>query len=297
MLLAIGELLADIISEEFVASLKDAKQFSIFQGGSPSNVCANVQWLGQKASIIASVGNDGVGKMLVEEIKKTGIDTAHIYVCENYPSSLVLVGRSKGTPDFTAYRMADIQIPVVPDELIKEASVLHSCAFALSKDPARTHILEAFSKAVHQGKTISVDWNFAPSIWRTDLQGREEGMRIFEMICSYKPLLKFSMDDIERFQGITEVNAAKDFLSAYTTTLTCLTMGKDGVWFKTSDEWQFMPADPVSEVIDTTGAGDAFWAGVLTSWMSGANPEKAVKEGLRIAAMKVQKKGPLYLNT
>lgn len=301
MLLAIGELLADIISTEFVDSLADARTFSIYQGGSPSNVCANVKWLGMEAQLVASVGNDGLGKMLIEQIAQTGLDTSHIHIAQNYPSSLVLVGRSKGTPDFTAYRMADTQILEVSDELINRASILHSCAFALSKDPARKNILKAFANAVEKGKSISVDWNFAPSIWRSDfqgadLQGRGEGMKVFEQLCGYKPLLKFSMDDIERFQGITHVDEAKRFLSNYNTSLTCLTMGKDGVWFKTNENWQFMPADPVQEVLDTTGAGDAFWAGVLTSWMTSKDATVAVKEGLRVAALKVQKQGPLYLN-
>ena len=39
MLLAIGELLADIITTDFVDNLAEAKQFAIYQGGSPSNVC------------------------------------------------------------------------------------------------------------------------------------------------------------------------------------------------------------------------------------------------------------------
>lgn len=292
MLLAIGELLADIISTDFVENLAEARQFDIYQGGSPSNVCANVKWLGQEAQMVASVGDDGIGKMLISQIQQTGINTEHIHISRTYPSSLVLVGRSKGTPDFIAYRMADTQIPEIASELIASASIVHSCAFALSKDPARTNILNAFANAFKGGKSISMDWNYAPSVWGTsELQGQE----VFEKVCSFKPLLKFSMDDIKRFKGITSVEDAKAFLSDIKTTLTCLTMGKDGVWYNIDQAWSFLPADPVAEVKDTTGAGDAFWAGVLTSWHVHQDPALAIKEGLRVAALKVQKQGPLYL--
>jgi len=46
--LAIGELLADLISHEHVNTLSEAKNFQMFQGGSPANLCANVKWLGKE---------------------------------------------------------------------------------------------------------------------------------------------------------------------------------------------------------------------------------------------------------
>lgn len=289
MLLAIGELLADLISQEFVESLDQARTFSIFQGGSPSNVCANVHWLGYPATLVSCVGSDGVGKMLVDEIRKTGLDDSAIHVSDEYPTSIVLVGRSRGTPDFTAYRMADAQIPPVNPQLVESAAIVHSCAFALSREPARSSILKAFEHAFNLGKVISADWNFAPSIW-----GHDDGRKVFDRLCSFRPLLKFSMDDIERFTGITDAEAAKAFLDPFACLLTCLTMGKDGVWFKSSGGWEYQPSAPVERVVDTTGAGDAFWSGVLTAWNNRKSPADCVQEGLRVAAMKVQKMGPLY---
>lgn len=290
MLLAIGELLADCISQEYVESLADARNFSIFQGGSPANVCANAQWLGLPTMLVSCVGKDGVGDMLVKEIAKSGLSTNHIYRHSEFPSSLVLVGRSKGTPDFIAYRMADAHIPKIEEKLIMEADILHSCAFALSLEPARGHILQAFKKGADMGKTISVDWNFAPSIW-----GKDDGRAVFSAICSFSPLLKFSMDDVERFWGITEHREALRQLDSFTSQLTCLTMGADGVWFRIGKgSWEFLAAEKVDQVVDTTGAGDAFWSGVLTAWHNRKEPVVCVREGLRVAAMKVQHMGPLY---
>jgi fructokinase len=287
--LAIGELLADFISQEYVEGLEESRTFSVFQGGSPANVCANVNWLGEKATLVSCVGNDGIGKMLLAEIRKTGLDTSAVCVSESHPTSIVLVGRSRGTPDFIAYRMADTQIPAIDKGLITSSAIVHSCAFALSAEPARSNILHAFAYARSLGKLVSVDWNFAPSIW-----GQDNGQEVFRRVCSLEPLLKFSMDDMERFTGISSVNEAKAFLESLTCTLTCLTMGKDGVWFRFNSSWEFLPAEPVSQVLDTTGAGDAFWSGVLTSWNKRNSPSMCISEGLRVAALKVQKMGPLY---
>ena len=289
--LAIGELLADVISEQYVSSLADASTFRMYQGGSPANVCANLKWMGNNPAMVSCVGADSIGDMIVESIRKTGLTDTHIIRSNNYPTTIVLVGRSKGTPDFVAYRMADTQIGPIDKSLIEQSSILHSCAFALSRNPAQLNILNAFDQAVGLGKKISIDWNFAPSIWQDD------GKTIFSKVCESQPLLKMSMDDVERFLGDpVSIEQARAFLSTLTTTVACLTCGKDGVWFidDVDREWKFMPAVPVSEVRDTTGAGDAFWSGFLHAYLQKQSTDACIRNGLAIASQKIQKIGPLY---
>lgn len=71
---------------------------------------------------------------------------------------------------------------------------VHSTAFSLSQLPASKTILETFKKAFNQDKIISVDWNYAPSIWKNINYANE----VFSTIQHYKPLLKFSIDDVSR---------------------------------------------------------------------------------------------------
>ncbi|HEY0677357.1 MAG TPA: sugar kinase [Chitinophagaceae bacterium] len=288
--LAIGELLADIISVDYCNDLSEARSFQLFQGGSPSNVAANLKWLGHRADVVACVGNDGIGKFLQSEIKRIGISGKYIQVSNEHPTSLVLVTRSKGTPDFIAYRLADTQLKNVSPGLIESAGILHTTAFALSRQPARATILTAFKLAKETGKTISVDWNFAPSIW-----GNDDGREVFETIMQLEPLMKVSLDDMERFAGINEVNHCLKFLDEYAGII-CLSAGKDGVHFRNASmEWKHFPALPVAEVVDTTGAGDAFWAGFMSAYIDNFTMEECVKKGLSVAALKVQKHGPLYV--
>ena len=112
-----------------------------------------------------------------------------------------------------------------------------------------------------------------------------------------KPLLKISVDDLERFACKTlSIHDCKNLLDKYFTTVTCLTCGKDGVWYKELNaEWQFKKAVTVSQVVDATGAGDAFWAGFSVAYMDDLPVPDCVENGLEIAARKIQKSGPLYL--
>jgi len=290
-ILAIGELLADVISEQYVSSLADATTFRLYQGGSPANVCANLKWMGDRAVMISCVGNDSIGDFIVESIKKIGLSDTYISRSTTHPTTIVLVGRSQGTPDFIAYRMADTQIGPINHSLIEQSSILHSCAFALSRNPAQQNILDAFDQAASMGKKISIDWNFAPSIWQDD------GKLIFTRICRNRPLLKMSMDDVQRFLGkqVSE-DEAKNYLSTLSTTVTCLTCGKEGVWFfdENDTSWKHMPAVSVAEVRDTTGAGDAFWSGFLHAYIKDLSTADCIQEGLAIASRKIQKIGPLY---
>lgn len=291
MIVAIGELLADCITTRFVKDLSKAKKFKIFQGGSPSNVAANLQWLGNEVALVSCVGNDGIGKMLIKAVKKTGLNTQFIQVSEEMPSSLVLVARSKGTPDFIPYRMADRMIAEVDNDLLEKATIVHSCAFALSKEPARTSILNAFKFVHAKNKQVSVDWNFAPSVW-----GSDDGKELFTSIIAMNPLMKFSLDDIERFCGkVMGVEEAKSFLDEYKSQLICLTLGKDGVWYKgIENKWEYLPANEVEAVKDTTGAGDAFWSGVLSAFSKNKDLHVCIQEGLNVASLKVSKMGALY---
>ena len=289
--LAIGELLADVISADYCDSLETATFFQRFQGGSPSNVAANVKWLGKNADVVSCVGDDGIGRFLIAEIKRIGISGQYIQINKVQPTSIVLVTKSRGTPDFIAYRTADAHLSEVEESLIDSAAILHTTAFALSQEPSRGVILRAFEKGKESEKQLSVDWNFAPSIW-----GADNGKEVFKQLADLEVFLKISIDDMERFtrKGVS-IEACKDFLEAYQFSFICLTCGKVGVWYKElTGQWKFKPSVPVEEVMDTTGAGDAFWAGFIVAYTDKKSFDDCIQNGLTVAAKKIQKQGPLY---
>ncbi len=289
--LALGEVLVDLLSEEFVADLSQARTFRMHAGGSPANLCANLNWLGANTAIVSGVGQDKIGDFVLNALQSNRVDTRYVERVPQQPTSMVVVGRSKDTPDFIAYRGADYHIGPVDQSLISSSRIVHTTAFALSREPARRNILEAFKYAFHQNKITSVDWNFAPSLWT------ESGNDVWSTLLETRPLLKISHDDISRFYGnALTIDDARLNLDKISSRAICLTCGKDGVWYRgdASGSWIHHTATPVLEVKDTTGAGDAFWSGFLFEFNNGRNGEECVKKGLAIAAQKIQKVGPLY---
>ncbi|MFC1223967.1 carbohydrate kinase family protein [Pedobacter sp. BG31] len=289
--LVVGELLADIISEGNIESLASPSRFLVSQGGSSANLCANLKWLGVDAELIATVGNDNLGTYLIRELKSVGIADTYISRTSDEKTSIVLVGKNPGTPDFIAYRSADMIIKRMDENIIAACGILHTTAFALSKEPARSNILHAFEKAYQLGKYLSVDWNYAPSIWNGD-----DGQDIFSMLSKLNILLKISTDDLERFTGRQlDMEQSMQWLNHFNAKVICLTCGKDGVWFKAQNhQWQYKPALRVESVIGVTGAGDAFWAGFLTYFIQGKSIEESMDNALLIARQKIEKPHPLY---
>lgn len=292
-ILAVGELLADLIGQDITTSLLDTVTFERFQGGSPANMAANMARLGNRAAIVSCVGADNVGTFLIEEVAKAGVDTEHIVRAMHDPTSIVLVSRTKGTPDFIAYRQADRQLMPyhLPDTLLIQAQIFHTTCFALSQEPAQSTIVDAAQRASRVGCQVSIDCNYAPSIW----PDRDQAWQVIKAYCSAGALVKLSEDDATRLYG--EAQTPDQIIGDFHemgASLVCLTLGAEGSVVSSnggSNRVQ-LPGRKI-EVIDATGAGDAYWAGFLTAWLEGRTPAQCADAGADIATRKLTTKGPL----
>ncbi len=292
-LLAVGELLADFIGIDLSDDISTAECFQRFQGGSPANLAANMARLGNDTSIVACVGNDNLGKYLVEKVRETGVDTAYIAVSEQQPSSIVVVARSRQTPDFIAYRMADrmIEPQHISDELLSQSAIFHTTCFALSQNPAQNTIIDAAEKAAKLGCQLSIDLNYAPTIW----PNRAEAMQIIPAYLKNGALAKMSEDDAERLYGraISPQEAIAD-LHRMGASVVCFTMGGRGsiISYENGQKTIEIPARKI-DVVDATGAGDAYWAGFLTAFCDKKDIETCAKAGVNMAVLKLTTMGPL----
>lgn len=283
--LAIGELLIDGITALPVNDLSGASVLNLHAGGSTANFCRYLARCGTASHIVSSVGRDGFGKILLNKMTGEGIDTSHIAQQENRNTSFIAVARTPATPDFIAYRDADMHIPPVDPALIAQASLVHTTAFALSKEPARSNIMDALLQAHAQGIPVSVDWNYAPEIWGRD----NDAMKVFQQLQQLDTYFKFSLDDVQRFTGReASKEDAMAFLHNIRSLATCLTCGKDGVYYKTKGhDWSFVAARTIV-VKNATGAGDAFWAGFISAVNAGQDVAAGISRGIEVASLKLQ---------
>lgn len=289
--LAVGETLVDMISDEEQASLLDSRSFHMYPGGQATNVALNVSLLGGTAALVANVGDDAFGMFLRRRLQVAGVYTDYIQAIPRIPTTLVVVTRSSTQPDFIVYRGADAHMvpEKMPLSLLPHTSLVHISAFALSREPSCSTILQFMEQAHSIGCKVSFDPNYHPRLWEL----ADKPLEIFARVCPHVYVTKPSLDDcIRLFGGEPTAEAyAQRFLDLGAKNVV-LTMGRGGALLATTEGIFSYPARPV-EVVDVTGAGDSFWSGMLLAILDGLTIADAVLVGQAIAAIKIQQIGPL----
>lgn len=292
-IICIGEVLIDFIGHEVNTSINKTKDYHRFLGGSPTNVAVNASRLGLNSVLVASCGQDGLGDYIVRKLKANQVNTSQIGKSETLPTSVIFVSKSTETPDFIPYRQADCEIyeTQLPDSVLQEAKIFHTTCFALSKNPARTTILNRAKRAKELGLRLSIDINFSERIW----PNREEAKQVLKEYLSYNPLVKLSEDDCYRLFAEEKTDEfIFDYFHGLGANTICLTKGKNGVVVSDVNEGLlFQNAIELDEIKDTTGAGDAFWTGFLFAQLHNYDLITSVTIAQKLAAIKLQNIGKL----
>ena len=288
---AVGELLADIISTKLVPSFKEAEQFDRYFGGSPANISMNVSSLGATSALITKVGADGLGDYLKDKLITGGVEVSGVVTSEKYNTSIVLVTQSKESPDFIAYRNAEkyIQETDINKDLIANTKIVHLSTFALSAPVTRKTLVKIIKEAKQENKLISLDPNYRSQLW----EGEEHGPSFIKRLLSDINIVKPSLDDAEALFGAG--SSPEEYIAKFHDAgveLVILTLGADGIIVSTRNE-KLKLDTLATEVVDTTGAGDAFWSGLYASLVDGDKLRTAVKVGNATAALALKQVGAL----
>ena len=295
-ILCVGEVLVDFIGHQIGVSINNTPDYHRYLGGSPANVAMNSARLGLNSLMISTVGDDGFGDYIFKRFSEVGVKTENIKKLKNKNTSIIFVSRSESTPDFIPYREADycINEDQIPTEILSKSNIFHTTCFALSKKPAQSTILKKAEEAFDLGCKLSIDINYSKNLW----ESREEAFNVIKSYCSFNPLIKISEDDMLRlFEQELPHEQIFDFFHQEGVEIVCLTMGSRGV--KLSERGNKIiefPAIKIEKVIDTTGAGDAFWSGFLFAYIKEKPFQECLKVALQLAALKLQNVGRLPNN-
>ena len=290
--LALGEVVIDLISEQIVSTLAEADHYTRFLGGEVTNVALNIAKLKGRAAVVGCVGDDGFGRYARRQLELAGVNTTYLRLSSKAPTTLVVNARQTETPDFVICRGADACISPEDEQLaaIKASRVVHTSAFALSRNPARSTILDALKTARQNNCLVSLDPNYHPRIWPDVTDFQEVLAEAYQSVNITKP----SLDDCKRLFGaeLSPSACIERFLS-WGVEIVALTMGRQGVLLATADGSRFHVQPRDIAVADVTGAGDAFWAGLLIALLDGYSPNEAAYVGQMVSEAKIGTVGPV----
>ena len=292
-IVCVGEVLVDFIGHQEGVLINETRDYHRYLGGSPTNVAMNATRLGLNTVLVATVGKDGFGDYIKERLSNNGISTSYLNVLEHKSTSVIFVSRSETTPDFIPYREADrcIYEDQVSSELLAKTKIFHTTCFALSKNPAQTTILNKAQEAFDKGCKLSIDLNYASKLWKS----QKKAFKVIKAYCRFNPLIKISEDDMLRlFEKELKHDEIFQFFHDQGVGIVCLTLGSKGVKLSQKGKAVIqMPAIKIDKVMDSTGAGDAFWSGFLFAYIKDKTITECLDIALKLAALKLQNVGRL----
>lgn len=254
-----GELLIDFVSLESGVSVGEAPGFLKAPGGAPANVAVAVARLGQKSAFLGQVGDDPFGHFLAGVLDKDGVDTRGLRFSTQARTALAFVSLGKdGERSFVFYRHPSADMLMRPEDValdvIEGRRIFHFGSVTLINEPSKSATLLAASHARGKGLLISYDPNLRLSLWPDADTARREMLGGL----NYAHIVKISDEELDFLTGGTDITPLwRDEMQ-----LIVVTHGAGGATAYTRKKSYPYPGFKVTPV-DTTGAGDAFVAGLL----------------------------------
>ncbi|WP_080938052.1 aminoimidazole riboside kinase [Aeromonas hydrophila] len=230
-------------------------------GGAPANVAVGVARLGGEAAFIGRVGCDPFGRFLAKTLSGEGVDIAALRLDPDHRTSTVLVALDdEGERSFTFMVRPSADQFLTPNELPRfdAGQWLLTCSIALANEPVRTSCLQAMAAIKAAGGRVCFDPNLRPEVWGNPA----EMLPLAREAIARADVVKLSIEELQLLSGLDDLAAGLATMAG--PALVLVTRGAAGVVARLGGE-QLEWVGPKVTPLDTTGAGDAFVAGLLAA--------------------------------
>ena len=276
---ALGEILID-----FTPAGKSKNGRTLFEenpGGAPANAAAAAAKLGARAAFIGKTGDDQFGRDAKAALENCGVYTGAMKTDKRHTTLAFVTLAHSGERAFSFARSdgADINLSAddIDEKLINESTFLHIGSLSCTDEPSLSATRKAIGAAKNGGIFISYDPNWREPLWRD----KEEGIETMRSIFKYADFVKIADNELALMYGENTPIAAREILDEGAK-LVCVTLGKDGVFYKTQGYEGIVSIPQYNiEVRDTTGAGDAFTGALLYRLTRRENPFSFTEDELK----------------
>jgi len=261
-------------------------------GGAPANVAVGIARLGGQSAFIGRVGDDPFGRFMYKTLVDERVDVRQMRLDPAHRTSTVVVDLDDhGERSFTFMVRPSADLFLEPDDLpsFSAGEWLHVCSIALSAEPSRSATFQAMKAIREAGGYVSFDPNIRPDLWPDENALR----RCLEQALQSADVVKLSVEELAFLTANEQVNAGLEALmQRCPARLVLVTQGKQGVIAWHEGSVKHYPATPV-QCVDTTGAGDAFVAGLLYGLAAGQDLTPVIALAQRCGALATTAKGAM----
>ncbi|MFC4438749.1 MULTISPECIES: carbohydrate kinase family protein [Natrialbaceae] len=279
--LVAGETLIDFLPER-PGPISSVEGFDRRPGGAPANVAVALERLERTPLFWTRVGDDPFGRYLRETIDGHGLPDRFVELDPDAKTTLAFVTHDEtGDREFSFYRdgTADTRLEPgrIDDATLENLEWVHAGGVALSSGSSRDATLDLLERAADRGCTVSFDPNARPELWPD-----EEAFRnVVRDALEHVGVLKAAEEELEAlgFEGADVEELAREALEFGPATVFA-TRGDEGAIAVAGDDapWSGTASHPgyEADVVDTTGAGDAFVAGTIAALSDGQDLEETL---------------------
>lgn len=307
-LACLGRLAVDLYAQQFGARLEDVSSFAKYLGGSSANIAFGAARLGLRAAMVSRVGDEQMGRFLVETLQREGCDTSMVQVDPERLTGLVLLGlkdRDTFPLLFVRENCADMAIDAagIREDFIADCRALLITGTHLSQPTVREASARALELAGRYGVLRVLDIDYRPVLW--GLTRRGEGANRFVADARVTASLQQMLPGFELLIGTEEEfliagGVPGDLLASLkrvrevTPAALVVKLGARGCCFIDGPVPARLEEAPTVvgeriEVFNVLGAGDAFAAGLMSGFLRGQGFEDAARTANACGALVVSR--------
>ncbi len=291
-LICLGRLGVDLYAQQVGARLEDVSSFAKYLGGSSANIAFGTARLGLKSSMLSRVGDDHMGRFLVESLAREGCDTSGIKVDPERLTAMVLLGlKDRETFPLVFYRENCADMALLAED-ISETYIASSKALLItgthfSTDGVYKASIQALDYAEKHNVKRVLDIDYRPVLW--GLAGKADGETRFVASQNVSQHVQTILSRFDLIVGTEEefliAGGAEDLLTALrnvrrlSAATLVVKLGPQGCTVihgaiaARLEDGVIYPGVQV-QVLNVLGAGDAFMSGFLSGWLEDASDER-----------------------
>jgi sugar/nucleoside kinase (ribokinase family) len=289
----LGEMMVLLVAEQ-AGPLEQVGSFRKCTAGAETNVAIGLARLGLRVSWASRLGDDSLGRYLLSEMRREGVDCSRVPLVPGQRTGLQFKERvTDGRDAFVeSHRKGSAASQMTEDEVdaswLLSARHLHATGiFPGVSATTRAAARKSLQTMRSAGRTISFDPNLRPALWPSVDAMRQE-------VNSLAALADWVLPGLEEGRILTGHQQPEDIARFYRdrgARLVVVKLGAEGAYFDGDGGSGRVPAFPVAKVVDTVGAGDGFAVGVVSALLTGSTVPDAVRRGAWIGARAVQVQG------
>ncbi|MEL9940884.1 MAG: carbohydrate kinase family protein [Ignisphaera sp.] len=284
-LVTVGHALVDIriVVERFPGPDEESIVLSQVWGGGGSavNVAIDGCRLGLKTAVVAKIGFDSFGRIIVDELLREGVDITGLRVASKGQTGFTIVVIDKNG-NITMYGFKGVAEELEPsdvvDDVIANTRYIHIASLRVDTS------LKAIEIAKKNG--VKVSWDPGRVLSR-------KGLKELEALVKQVDIVSLNNHEAAALTGTSPDNyrEAAKIIKGLGPELVVVKLGPRGVYALGNGIDEEVPAVRVDKVVDTTGAGDAFAAGLIAGLVRGYSTRKAILYANAVAALKITRLG------